>query len=66
MANATTGSKYEGADRFAVRFVHLAAGWRYWAFERRTGADSEVGLNPNGYGSEAEARRAIRTAARAA
>lgn len=47
------------SPRFAIRLVHLAVGQRYWAFERLTGYDVEVGLDANGYGSEAEARAAI-------
>lgn len=51
-------------NRFAIRLVHLTVGWRYWAFERRTGYDVEVGLDPNGYGTLEEAEAAVQEASR--
>jgi hypothetical protein len=51
--------------RFAVRLVHLNAGWRYWAFDRNTGEDVEVGLREDGYESMAAARRAVAKLAKA-
>lgn len=53
MATSKTNPKY------AILLVHFNAGWRYWAFERHTGYDVEVGLSANGYGTEEEAERAI-------
>lgn len=38
--------------RWAIRLVHLNAGWRYWVFEH-SGAGDE--LSPEGYPTAAEA-----------
>ncbi|MEJ7730511.1 MAG: hypothetical protein WKG00_14980 [Polyangiaceae bacterium] len=51
--------------RFAVRFVHLDAGWRWWVFESRTGFDTEHGLRADGYDSQHAARRAAAKADKA-
>jgi len=47
---------------FAVRLLHLAVGWRYWAFHRHTGYDTEYGLSGKGYGTEEEAWAAVKQA----
>lgn len=49
---------------FAVRFVHLSLGWRFWAFEVATGFDVERGLSADGYESRSEAMAAIAKAVR--
>lgn len=47
-------------EGFAVRLVHFRErGYRYWAFQRHTGYDQEVGLSPDGYATEPEAWAAI-------
>ena len=45
--------------RFAIRLIHLNVGWRYWAFERHTARDVEVGLDPNGYPTQEAAEAAV-------
>lgn len=63
MDSETTTTKWRSpSGRFAVRLVHLAAGWRYWAFERFTGADDELGLSADGYTSMAMAVPAAKRA----
>jgi len=46
-------------EGFAIRLVHFNRGWRYWAFERRTGFAVEHGLAADGYATEEEAQRAV-------
>lgn len=43
--------------RWAIRLVHLNAGWRYWVFERHCG-ERELG----DFSTEAEAQAAVHAA----
>jgi hypothetical protein len=47
-------TKTEKRGRWAVRLIHLNAGWRYWVFERAPG-ERELG----DFATEAEAHEAI-------
>lgn len=53
-------NRWRSADgRFAARLVHLGAGWRWWAFEVKTGFDAEHGLSTGGYDTLGAAQSAV-------